>query len=153
MDYHTHLALTMNWHTKTTISDYYICKRNCSFLTTVAPQDPQCNGFTENLTKLVCKIIHASCSENKNLKNRTVQPYICQQNNHLLRCCLIDWWILSYLKRHHMLTHYKTKKPDSCAIAKNSSSSKLHIVSSKDISIQDHILKQTKSTTKPPFNP
>lgn len=124
-----------------------------SFLTTVAPQDPQCNGFTENLIKMVCKIIHASCAEDKNLKNPTVQPYICQQNNHLLRCCLIDWWILSYLKWHHMLIHYKTKKPDSSAIVKNSSSSKLHKVSSKDISIQEHIVKQTKSTTKPPFNP
>ena len=46
-------------------------------MTHVTPDDPQCNGFAENFVKLMCKLIHTSITEGKDVRSE-VYKYLLQ---------------------------------------------------------------------------
>ena len=50
-------------------------------LTHVTPDDPQCNGYVENIVKMACKLLHTAASESKDTKSGL--------NNSLLHYCAI----------------------------------------------------------------
>ena len=131
----------------------------------VTPEDPQSNGFAESFVKILCKFIHSTIAEGKD-------PQEELQN-----------YLLIYRSTPHTTTGkspaemlygrtLKTKLPqifskkeshDAAKVRDYHNAKKLqqkanfdkhHRVKEKHIGVGDKVLiKQTKTTTKPPFDP
>ena len=134
-------------------------------LTPVTAKDPQCNGFAENFVKTVCKLIHTCCAENKDprqelhmfLMNYRATPHLTTGRSpaemlfgRRLRTKLPQYpsYVESEKNANARLRHDQGKLKQKDLFDKH------HRASDKKISVGDQILiKQQKSTTKPPFRP
>ena len=72
-------------------------------LSPVSPEDPQCNGFADNLVKFLCKLLHTASVEGKDLVWNytsifsTIEPHRTPlQRNHLLKYFSVEGYKQSY---------------------------------------------------------
>ena len=131
----------------------------------VTPRSPQSNGFAENFVKLMCKLVHTSIASGKDPK-KELQTYLLQYRstphtttgkspaellfNRKLQTKLPIMFTPSETpETTHVRQYHDNKKLRQKALY-----DKKHRAMPKDVKIGDQILiKQTKTTTDPPFDP
>ena len=134
-------------------------------LTPVAPCDPQGNGFVENFVKGLCKMVHTSVVEGKDPKDQLytyllhyrATPHITtgfspaeMLFNRKLQTKLPQIHVNSESKeRRKIRVDHNKKKLD-----QKEHFDKRHRATKKEVAIGDKALvKQKKSTIKPPYDP
>ena len=131
----------------------------------VSPKDPQCNGFAENFVKSLCKLIHTCAAENKDPK-KELSRFLLQYRatphlttgrspaemlyNRKIRTKLPSFDISKETKdRSRIRQQHNDKK-----MRQKRYFDKRRKATDKPVKVGDQIMiKQEKSTTKPPFNP
>ena len=131
----------------------------------VTPKDPQSNSFAENFVKSLCKLIHASIAENKDPKkelNRFLLHYRATPHLTTGRSpaeMLFNRKIKTKLPTFPHYDESKERKDIRENHDKRKSRQKHYFdkrrrATKKPINVGDKVLvRQEKSTTKPPFNP
>ena len=131
----------------------------------VTPEDPQCNGFAENFVKTICKLIHTSCASNKDPRQE-LQNFLLQYRAtpHLSTGRSPAEMLMNRRIRTKLpqVPNYKETAENSKARDRHDKErmkqkqrfDKRRRAKPKIIEIGDKVLvKQEKSTTKPPYNP
>ena len=131
----------------------------------VTPEDPQCNGFAENFVKTLCKLIHTSCAANKDPREE-LQNFLLhyRATPHLSTGRSPAEMLMNRRIRTKLPQIPQYKESPENLEARNhhdrqSMKQKEHFdrrrnAKVKDIKVGDQVLvKQKKSTTKPPFSP
>ena len=130
----------------------------------VAPKDPQCNGLAENFVKGLCKMVHTSVIEGRDPK-MDLYTYLLQYRatphgstgvspaemlfNRKLRTKLPQIHVNGEndAKRKVRENHDKKK------MSQKKYFDKRHRATKKEVKVGDKVLvKQTKTTTKPPYD-
>ena len=134
-------------------------------LTPVTPDDPQCNGFVESFVKVMCKLLHTAVSENKDPKTELYNYLLhyratphsttgrspaellfnCKLQTKLPQIFTVkECDVLKDMRERHDEKRLKQKKYfDIHKRAKT-----------KNIAVGDKVLiRQNKTTLKPPFDP
>ena len=132
---------------------------------TVNPLDPQSNGFAENFVKLMCKLVHTATVEGKDPK-KELNTYLLQYRSCIhstTRKSPAELLFGRQIKNKLPQFYYHQDTPDIAQVREKHDKSKAQQKLLADnrrkpkeklINVGDKILiKQTKSTTKPPFDP
>ena len=134
-------------------------------LTPVTPEDPQSNGFAENFVKSVCKVVHTAVAEKKDPKEE-LYTFLLQYRatphsttemspaemlfGRKIKTKLPQMQLLEETPRQKETRQIHDKKK----LEQKKAFDKRYHAKPKPISPGDQVLlKQKKSTIKPPFNP
>ena len=134
-------------------------------LTPVTPYDPQSNGFAENFVKQLCKLIHTAVADGKDPK-RELNGFLLQYRATPHSTTemspaemLFGRKIKTRLPQHYHHKETPTEQAtrevhDSKKRKQKQYFDKRYCAKRKDLSPGDKVLlKQKKTTVKPPFNP
>ena len=134
-------------------------------LTPVSPNDPQCNGFAENFVKGLCKMVHTSIIERKDPKSE-LYTYLLHYRaiphgttGVSPAKMLFNRKLRTKLPQIHVEKESDTRKKiredhDKNKMSQKKYFDKRHRATKKEIKIGDKaLIKQIKSTTKPPYDP
>ena len=134
-------------------------------LTPVSPEDPQGNGFAENFVKLLCKLLHTAAAEKKDPRvelHKYLLQYRATPHSTTGKSpaeMLFNRKIKTKLPQYFIKAENKERKEICMAHDLKKSKQKEYFdkrqrVQFKDIKPGDEVLiKQKKTTIKPPFNP
>ena len=134
-------------------------------LTPVSPNDPQCNGFAENFVKGLCKMVHTSIIERKDPKSE-LYTYLLhyRATPHGTTGVspaemLFNRKLRTKLPQIHVEKESDTRRKiredhDKKKMSQKKYFDKRHRATKKEIKVGDKaLIKQIKSTTKPPYDP
>ena len=134
-------------------------------LTPVTPVDPQSNGFAENFVKQLCKLVHTAVADGKDPK-RELNGFLLQYRATPHSTTemspaemLFGRKIKTRLPQHYHHKETPTEQAtrevhDSKKRKQKQYFDKRYCAKRKDLSPGDKVLlKQKKTTVKPPFNP